>query len=222
MFGTVGILESDGEKLRCHICGKWYVNLGKHVNATHGVTACEYKEEFGLNVGTSLIGEQLKLHKRNTQLNNKQLWERTFADGRKIMGDMRESGRLNYDRRHRHQRKIESPVSKETIIKMQTANKKYWTKENRRIQGERAKQTLTGRTAWWMVGKKQTEKQKEKVSETNRGEGNGSAKLTENDVIQIRKLRIEEMLTYKELSQRYNVSISLIELIVNKKIWKHI
>jgi hypothetical protein len=61
IHGEPGVLaiSPDGDQVQCHICGKWYVNLAGHVQQTHGLTADEYKEEFGLNRRTALVGASL-------------------------------------------------------------------------------------------------------------------------------------------------------------------
>jgi len=52
------------------------------------------------------------------------------------------------------------------------------------------------------------------------GEANGRAKLSENEVREIIKLK--DLKTRKELAKIYNVSDTLIGYIVNRKNWKHI
>ena len=52
------------------------------------------------------------------------------------------------------------------------------------------------------------------------GEDNPRAKLTEADVLRIR--RRYRFLTMRELAKEYNVSISTISSIVNKQNWRHI
>lgn len=54
MHGGIGILADDGEKVQCHICGKWFRCLGMHVNRKHELNGEEYKERFGLNRTQSL------------------------------------------------------------------------------------------------------------------------------------------------------------------------
>ncbi len=60
IHGRPGILADDGERAQCHICGDYFGNLGGHVSQVHGVTPDEYKERFGLNATTGLIGPALK------------------------------------------------------------------------------------------------------------------------------------------------------------------
>ncbi len=60
-----GSLNFDGEKLQCHICRSWFRGLASHLRHGHnGLTAQEYKAEFGLNRTTPLISPDIsrKLH----------------------------------------------------------------------------------------------------------------------------------------------------------------
>lgn len=73
MYGQIGVLEYDSEdKIQCHICGRWYRGLNNHVWKTHGWTADDYREEFGLNRGQSLIceGTRQKLSEINKEQGN--------------------------------------------------------------------------------------------------------------------------------------------------------
>ena len=64
IHGRVGVLADDGERAQCHMCGDYFGNLGGHVSQVHGVEPDEYKELFGLNVTTGLIGPALKERRR--------------------------------------------------------------------------------------------------------------------------------------------------------------
>ena len=54
-----------------------------------------------------------------------------------------------------------------------------------------------------------------------RGENNGSSKLTENQVIQIRRL-FHQGVTRRFLQKEFGVSYSLIRFILNRKLWRHL
>jgi len=74
LYGEVGILAYDPveDKVQCHICGKWFRGLNNHVSRTHGWTADDYRDEFGLNRGQSLIcqGTRDLLSQINKKLGN--------------------------------------------------------------------------------------------------------------------------------------------------------
>lgn len=57
---------------------------------------------------------------------------------------------------------------------------------------------------------------------TNKGSNNGFSLLTEQQVLEIRKRRVEEKLTYQKLATLYNVSYGCIAGIIQKTNWKHI
>lgn len=56
----------------------------------------------------------------------------------------------------------------------------------------------------------------------NKGRSNGQSKLTEEQVLEIRKLYAESGYTQSELAIKYNLNSSTINLIVNRRRWKHI
>ena len=66
MYGKLGVLETDGERVQCHICGRWYRHLGSHAWHSHGMTADEYREEYGLNRGQILVSTELHQLLRET------------------------------------------------------------------------------------------------------------------------------------------------------------
>jgi len=70
-YGELGVLADDGDKAQCHICGKWFRHLGNHTSRTHGITPEDYKEAFGLNRQTGLIGPGLKVIRAKDNLRNK-------------------------------------------------------------------------------------------------------------------------------------------------------
>ncbi len=53
------------------------------------------------------------------------------------------------------------------------------------------------------------------------GSKNGQAKLTESEVLLIRQL-FNSGLSRKELSKRFDVSLTTIDRIVNRQTWKHV
>lgn len=61
-YGMQGVLLFDGEtdKVQCHICGKWFINLSAHIPKEHAMKVAAYKEEVGLSKGTALIGENMR------------------------------------------------------------------------------------------------------------------------------------------------------------------
>lgn len=56
----------------------------------------------------------------------------------------------------------------------------------------------------------------------HRGEKNGSAKLNEKQVKQIRDLYSTRSYSYQDLSNRFDISISVITKIIKRQAWKHV
>jgi hypothetical protein len=57
MYGKVGVLLEKDDKVQCHICGNWYVELGRHSATKHKVNADQYRAYFGLACGRALCPE---------------------------------------------------------------------------------------------------------------------------------------------------------------------
>ena len=55
-----------------------------------------------------------------------------------------------------------------------------------------------------------------------RGSKNANAKLTERDVVEVRRLRNEEHLTLKEIGNRFGITEAAVSAIVRRKLWKHV
>lgn len=79
------------------------------------------------------------------------------------------------------------------------------------------------------LGYKHSEEDKEKMSEImknkdhQRGENNGRAKLTWDDIYEIRKIYYENNNeSFKSLAQKFNVSDGNIKFIIKNKTWKDI
>ncbi len=68
LYGEIGVLAYDPllDRIQCHACGRWFHKLTSFHLKRHSLTIPEYKELFGLNVGTALetprIGELRRQH----------------------------------------------------------------------------------------------------------------------------------------------------------------
>ena len=71
-------------------------------------------------------------------------------------------------------------------------------------------------------GEEISEEHKEAISENNKGEGNGQAKLTEKDVKQIKIMLQRTDMTQKEISKKFPVDPKAISKIHNNKRWAHV
>jgi len=69
-YGNVGVLlEKDG-KVQCHICGRWFIELGRHTSTKHKVSADEYRAYFGLACGRALCPQSLSDIRRKNALSS--------------------------------------------------------------------------------------------------------------------------------------------------------
>ena len=53
-FGLYGQLNEVAGRLVCHVCGGSYLSVGHHAQRAHGLSAADYRAEFGLNRKTPL------------------------------------------------------------------------------------------------------------------------------------------------------------------------
>ena len=66
-FGEEGKLNEFGDKVQCHLCGRWIRNLGLHISRGHKIMCDDYREMFGLARSFALCSnvfsqQQKKLH----------------------------------------------------------------------------------------------------------------------------------------------------------------
>jgi len=54
-YAPVGCLPADGDRVRCHLCGRWFLSVASHLRV-HGWTKAEYVAAFGLELGNPLSG----------------------------------------------------------------------------------------------------------------------------------------------------------------------
>lgn len=55
IYGELGVLNDDGEKVECHCCGEWYASVCVHAWHSHDLTADEYKSIFGLPLSRGAV-----------------------------------------------------------------------------------------------------------------------------------------------------------------------
>lgn len=61
--------EPDG-KVRCLICGRWYIQVGSHIYQRHELTAREYREYFNLEVSKGILPDWFRSLKGFNALEN--------------------------------------------------------------------------------------------------------------------------------------------------------
>ena len=70
------------KSITCLVCGKSFKMLGKKHLASHGLTADEYREQFGLKKGMPLVCKGL-VRARRDKMRSMKLWERVGRGGKK-------------------------------------------------------------------------------------------------------------------------------------------
>ena len=81
---------------------------------------------------------------------------------------------------------------------------------------ERQKTSEASKRMW------QNPEHRRKMSKIQRGEGNGNARLSESDVIEIKALLQEGDLSHREIAARFGVARSSISSINRGRVWKHV
>jgi hypothetical protein len=111
---------------------------------------------------------------------------------------------------------------------------KYWIEQLKQWGFKLTNATSGGEGGDYWSGKTHTQNTKNKLSKIRYeqikkgkihpmpGELNGRSKLTNDQVIEIRKLRNEKKYSYRKLSLKFNVSKTTIIDIIKRKKWKHI
>ena len=55
-YAPVGRMTADGDRVRCHLCGSWFLSVASHVRV-HGWSKADYIAAFGLELSNPLTGE---------------------------------------------------------------------------------------------------------------------------------------------------------------------
>lgn len=95
-FGYQGVLLFDGEsdKVQCHMCGKWFEQLGGHLIREHNMYASDYKEMVGLFQTTALVSEKVREKLIANGKNSKNLKigkKKSNAEKKKISNTLRKN-----------------------------------------------------------------------------------------------------------------------------------
>jgi len=108
-----------------------------------------------------------------------------------------------------------SEFRKNVSIGVSKATKKRWKTDFRGKKELRERNRERNLKNW------QDSKYREKMSNINKGEGNPSVKLTEKEVLEIRKLKKEKW-SFLDLAKKYKVGRTCVCRIVHRVTWTHI
>jgi len=64
MFGEYGSMNKENGKAKCHLCGRWFLNVGLHIARGHKIDCAKYREMFGLSRHYPLCGEEFSSRQR--------------------------------------------------------------------------------------------------------------------------------------------------------------
>ena len=133
-YGELGKITYDGDnhRLQCHICGRFYEQLGLHVSEWHLVTLNWYKSQFGIKETFGLATEQLKYDAGQTALKTIEkhgVNERFTAVSRSMNHTIGQKGW-----------RLQSRLEKSAVLKLH-----HWTKDNPRVEKEWKAKIDTGR-----------------------------------------------------------------------------
>lgn len=77
IYGELGVLATDEERAQCHICGHWYIFLGRHVVFAHRISCDDYRTIFGLRKAHGLVGPGMReVCRQQAQRNLNGHWKR--------------------------------------------------------------------------------------------------------------------------------------------------
>lgn len=49
------LMDDDGSRIQCHVCGEWLTTLVRHIKARHHIDAATYKETYGISRSAGLV-----------------------------------------------------------------------------------------------------------------------------------------------------------------------
>lgn len=114
-------------------------------------------------------------------------------------------------------------LSEEHRAKLLNANKKYWTEENRDKQSKVLKERWSNPKFREKASKgtKLSDDDKKRISEMKKGSKHHNAKLTEEEVRDI-KTMLKNGVDRKEIREKYDINVKNLSKIANGVTWSHV
>lgn len=91
-FAPLGGMETDGDRVCCHLCGRWFLSVASHLR-THGWTKDAYIAAFGLENGNSLAGEATR-KRRAAALTARRITDPAIRDAQQSARERARRGEL--------------------------------------------------------------------------------------------------------------------------------
>lgn len=120
--------------------------------------------------------------------------------------------------------KIKAARAKQVFPKdfaLQFIGKKASEETKKKMSESHKKRYQEGRIGYW-AGKTMSEETRKKMKQQHTGSKNTGAKLNEQIVLSMRKDHDYDGLNYKQLSNKYNISITQTQRIIKRISWKNI
>jgi hypothetical protein len=205
------------ESFYIYLFKSWGFNLTNMTDGGEGVSFCS-------NIIRKKISDRLKEyhkeHKYSEERINKireRMKGNTFTLGKKIhsqkhINKLRERMKGNT---FTLGKKL-TEEHKKSIGDSQRGKEKH-SEETKKIISEKNSGEKNG-----MYGKKHTEDSLKKISERSTGEKHPSAKLTEKDVLEIRRLYKNKVYKQTKIAKMFNVKVRTIYSITSGESWKHL
>lgn len=191
-FGIIEVLEDTIELEEIREIEERYIEYFESFNPNVGYNLSKYAEGSG--------GYEISEETRR-KLSEKATGRKVSEETRKKLSEAKK-GELNpfFGKKHSEESKIK--IGKNKIGKKPNENQ--------------LKALELGRGT-----KAYTEETYQKLREAKQGEKSSSAKLTETNILQL-LVELKNGVPYKELSEKYNISIAQISRIKNKKRWGYL
>lgn len=91
-YAPLGVLVSDGDRVCCHLCGRWFLSVASHLH-WHGWTKPDYLEAFGLEHTNPLQGPTTR-KRRAAALVARQVTEPAVLLAQQAAADRARTGEL--------------------------------------------------------------------------------------------------------------------------------
>lgn len=90
IHGELGVLATDDGRAQCHICGRWFLFLGRHVGPAHDLSCDEYRAVFGLRAGHGLLGPALQpVYQQLAARNLREQWKQAGTIAKALTPEQR-------------------------------------------------------------------------------------------------------------------------------------
>lgn len=243
IYGELGVLVDDGQKVECHCCGEWFTKLGHHI-IIHDLTAEEYKSVFGLNKHRGLAAPDVIRQLSDRQKQNKVRCEALSKMARQFIAtktpeqrhaDGKAPKRLQWRRNvghHAHSNlNPNSKLTRDQVIEIYGIRPRpdtyleYESLANKfGVHVESIRNVLHGRT--WAslsteLGIDVSERGKPGPRDRRpQTKPKRDAILTVDQVREIRRLDPRSMKEYRDLAERFGVKMVTVRHVVYRLSWK--